>query len=211
MLDQRTVASPAREVLIFTVSDVAGDFADAKQIRMRASPDVFVGQAVKRLAEFPMCGIQRFDQHFQINRHEAIMAHGDLFATTAKCILPSGSAPMTKSITEFANEWIACWNSRDLDRILSHYANDIVFTSPKALARMPHTQGTVRGINQLREYWAPLNEIRPNLKFTLESVLETVNGCTILYRDENNLLVAETMMFNANGKIVQGIVSHIIT
>jgi hypothetical protein len=60
----------------------------------------------------------------------------------------------------------------------------------------------------LREYWAPLAEIRPNLKFTLEGVLETVDGCTILYRDENGLLVAETMLIEAGGKVVQGIVSH---
>jgi hypothetical protein len=32
----------------------------------------------------------------------------------------------------FAAEWIAAWNSHDLDRILSHYAGDIVFLSPFA-------------------------------------------------------------------------------
>lgn len=114
---------------------------------------------------------------------------------------------MTRSMTEFAEEWIAAWNSHDLERILSHYAADIVFTSPRAAARLPHTRGTVRGIEQLREYWAPLGKIRPELNFTLEEVLETVGGCTILYRDENGLLVAETMLLEA-GKVVQGIVSH---
>lgn len=108
----------------------------------------------------------------------------------------------------FAEEWIAAWNSHDLERILSHYAEDIVFTSPRALARLPHTEGTVRGNAQLREYWSPLAEIRPNLHFILQQVLETVNGCTILYRDENDLLVAETMLVNGEGKVVQGIVSH---
>lgn len=115
---------------------------------------------------------------------------------------------MTKPMTEFAEEWIAAWNSHDLERILSHYAEDIVFTSPRAAARLPQTRGTVRGIEQLREYWAPLAEIRPNLKFTLEMVLETVGGCTILYRDEAGLLVAETMLIGAEDKVVQGIVSH---
>ncbi|HKQ06398.1 MAG TPA: nuclear transport factor 2 family protein [Blastocatellia bacterium] len=115
---------------------------------------------------------------------------------------------MTKPMMEFAEEWIAAWNSHDLDRILSHYAADVVFTSPRAAARLPHTRGTVRGIEQLREYWAPLAEVRPHLKFTLEGVLETVGGCTILYRDETGLLVAETMLIEAGGKVVQGIVSH---
>lgn len=108
----------------------------------------------------------------------------------------------------FALEWIDAWNSLDLERILGHYAADIVFTSPRALARLPHTGGTVRGIDQLREYWAPLPSIRPGLKFVLEAVLESVGGGTILYRDENGLLVAETMMFGSDGKVIRGIVSH---
>jgi len=115
---------------------------------------------------------------------------------------------MMRPMTEFAEEWIDAWNSHDLERILSHYAADVVFTSPKALARLPHTLGTVRGLAQLREYWAPLAQIRPQLKFTLETVMETVDGCTLLYRDETGRLVAETMLMEAGGKVVRGIVSH---
>jgi ketosteroid isomerase-like protein len=29
----------------------------------------------------------------------------------------------------FADEWIAAWNSHDLDRVLSHYAPEVVFLS----------------------------------------------------------------------------------
>lgn len=111
-------------------------------------------------------------------------------------------------MTEFAEEWIAAWNSLDLDRILSHYDEDVVFTSPRALARLPATGGTVRGIEQLHAYWAPVPSIRPDLKFTLVAVLETVGGCTILYRDEAGLIVAETMLMGRDGKVIQGIVSH---
>ena len=32
----------------------------------------------------------------------------------------------------FAREWIEAWNSHDLDAILSHYATDVVLTSPVA-------------------------------------------------------------------------------
>jgi ketosteroid isomerase-like protein len=32
----------------------------------------------------------------------------------------------------FAEDWIAAWNAHDLDRVLSHYADDIVFLSPIA-------------------------------------------------------------------------------
>ena len=32
----------------------------------------------------------------------------------------------------FAREWIAGWNARDLAAILAHYADDVIFSSPKA-------------------------------------------------------------------------------
>ena len=34
----------------------------------------------------------------------------------------------------FAEEWAAAWNERDVERVLSHFDDDISFTSPTALA-----------------------------------------------------------------------------
>ena len=36
----------------------------------------------------------------------------------------------------FADEWIAAWNSYDLNAILSHYAEDVVFHSPPITTAM---------------------------------------------------------------------------
>ena len=36
----------------------------------------------------------------------------------------------SKEAQAFADEWIAAWNSHDLERVLSHYAPEIVFLSP---------------------------------------------------------------------------------
>jgi ketosteroid isomerase-like protein len=38
----------------------------------------------------------------------------------------------SKEAQAFADEWIAAWNSHDLERVLSHYAPEIVFLSPIA-------------------------------------------------------------------------------
>lgn len=35
----------------------------------------------------------------------------------------------------YAREWIDAWNSLDLKRILSHYAEDVVFKSPRVQVR----------------------------------------------------------------------------
>jgi ketosteroid isomerase-like protein len=40
---------------------------------------------------------------------------------------------MTEAEAEvFALEWVAAWNSRDLERILQHYTEDVEITSPLA-------------------------------------------------------------------------------
>ncbi len=46
---------------------------------------------------------------------------------------------------EFALEWIAAWNSHDLDRILSHYADDVEVTSPLVETVLGPGKVTVRG------------------------------------------------------------------
>ena len=46
---------------------------------------------------------------------------------------------------EFAVEWIAAWNAHDLDRILSHYADDFEMRSPLIAERM----GVASGLNPI--------------------------------------------------------------
>ncbi|HSE67792.1 MAG TPA: nuclear transport factor 2 family protein, partial [Gemmatimonadales bacterium] len=51
----------------------------------------------------------------------------------------------------FAREWAEAWNARDLDRVLAHFSDTIVFSSPKAVDAVG--QPTVRGKPALRAYW----------------------------------------------------------
>jgi ketosteroid isomerase-like protein len=52
----------------------------------------------------------------------------------------------------FATEWYAAWNARDLDRVMAHWAEDAVFTSPLAAQLLPESGGTLRGKEALRDY-----------------------------------------------------------
>jgi hypothetical protein len=62
-----------------------------------------------------------------------------------------GAAGMTiDEARAFAAEWIAAWNSHDLDRVLSHYAANIVFLSP--FAQQLVGNGRVSGLPALRAY-----------------------------------------------------------
>lgn len=51
----------------------------------------------------------------------------------------------------FADDWAAAWNALDVEGVLSHFDENVSFTSPTALAVMG--VATVRGKQALREYW----------------------------------------------------------
>lgn len=103
--------------------------------------------------------------------------------------------------TEFAREWVSAWNAHDLDRILSHYADDIVFLSPVAQKRMG--DGRVVGVEALRKYWAIGLTSQPNLRFELKQTLAGHDTVTLIYRNHRGQDAAETLEFNASGKAVR--------
>src|SRR6476620_5527588 len=53
---------------------------------------------------------------------------------------------MEKGFAErFAKEWIAAWNSHDLDRILTHYEDDFEMSSPIIPVLVGEPSGKLRG------------------------------------------------------------------
>lgn len=105
----------------------------------------------------------------------------------------------------FAREWIAGWNARDLDAILSHYAEDVVFVSPKAkeITGSPRVVGRAA----LAAYWRAALDRSPALHFELERVYAGADCLTIAYTRNGSLRVAETFEFE-NGLVVRGYVAH---
>jgi len=101
----------------------------------------------------------------------------------------------------FAAEWIAAWNSHDLDRILSHYAGDIVFLSP--FAQQLVGNGRVSGLPALRAYWAKGLAAQLDLKFEFIDVRVGHDCLTILYRNHRGQQAAETCEFGADGKVIR--------
>ena len=104
----------------------------------------------------------------------------------------------------FADEWIAAWNAHDLERILSHYADDFEMTSPLIVERMGVASGRLRGKDAVRPYWAGGLAARPGLHFTLVEVLVGVDALTMLYRSELGMLVAETIGFDESRRAIRG-------
>jgi hypothetical protein len=107
----------------------------------------------------------------------------------------------------FAKEWIAAWNSHQIDAIISHYAPDVVFTSPFAVTLLNDATGTIHGIADLKTYFLKGLEAFPDLHFELIEVLGGVNSVTLYYSSIKNLKSAEVMVFDEKGKVRQ-VVAH---
>ena len=109
---------------------------------------------------------------------------------------------------KFAREWVDAWNSRDLDRILSHYADDFQMTSPFIATMMNEPTGTIKGKEKVRAYWAQALERLPDLHFDLIEVLASVDSITIYYHAVLGKRAAEVLFFDDNGKVRRAVAHY---
>ena len=106
---------------------------------------------------------------------------------------------------KFAEEWIAAWNSHDLERILSHYRDDFEMRSPLIIERMGVPNGTPKGKDDIRSYWQIGLNAKPPLHFQLQDVLVGVDTIAIYYRSlSRNRMVAEILRFDDQGQVTSG-------
>ncbi|MBI1282499.1 MAG: nuclear transport factor 2 family protein [Anaerolineaceae bacterium] len=108
---------------------------------------------------------------------------------------------------QFAKDWIDSWNSHDLDRIFSHYADDFEMSSPLIVERMKENSGTLKGKAAIRPYWQIGLDAFPPLKFELIDVFVGV-GITLYYRRTNGKTAAETLILNTQHQIIKGMAHH---
>jgi ketosteroid isomerase-like protein len=98
----------------------------------------------------------------------------------------------------FAEEWEAAWNSHDVDRILAHYTEDVVFQSPYVVHRFQEPTGEVRGKDALREYWGSGLQQQPELQFTVEDVRVSVDTLVVNYRNHLGHAASEVLRFRGD-------------
>ncbi len=100
----------------------------------------------------------------------------------------------------FAEDWIASWNSHDLERILAHYAQDFEMSSPLIVQLMDEPSGTLKGKSAIRAYWAKALVRLPDLHFDLTAVLVGASSLVIQYRGPRGPR-AEVFWFDAQNKV----------
>jgi ketosteroid isomerase-like protein len=108
---------------------------------------------------------------------------------------------MSTEATRFATVWIDAWNRRDVDAILGLYADDVVLTSPLAARWLARTDGTLHGLDELRDYVATGLDSAPGLHLEPRHTLVGVDSVTVVYARETGTLVAEVMQLTAAGTV----------
>lgn len=102
-----------------------------------------------------------------------------------------------------AEDWVSAWNRRDIEAVLTHYAENVTLQSPLALQRFGLSDGRVSGKEAVRAYFQRGLELSPDLHFELIDVLLGVEGMIILYRRENNALVADVAILNDHYQVTE--------
>jgi ketosteroid isomerase-like protein len=100
----------------------------------------------------------------------------------------------------FVATWVEAWNARDLEAILAHFTNDVVFTSPRAI-QLLGGDGVVRGKDALRHYWDVGIAHAPDLHFDVVGLYVGVDVLVINYRNQSGGLVCEVLLFD--GELVR--------
>jgi ketosteroid isomerase-like protein len=102
-----------------------------------------------------------------------------------------------------AEEWYAAWNAHDLERILSHYSDDVVFVSPFAVEIAGRADGRLDGKEALRAYFAAGLERFPDLRFEPVALMVGLDSVVLHYRSVEDLLAAELMVVGADGLVTE--------
>ena len=104
---------------------------------------------------------------------------------------------------QFAQEWAQEWNSHDLEKIMSHYADEVVLTSPTAARLLKDPAGKVVGKQALRNYFSVGLQAYPNLMFRVLDVACGIPAIVIYYENQNGVRVFEQIEFGPDQKVVR--------
>jgi len=78
----------------------------------------------------------------------------------------------------FAREWVKAWNDHDLEAILAHYADDVVFHSPRIRIVTGRDVDALNGRAALRDYWGRALDLARDLYFEVDQVFTSSDALT---------------------------------
>ena len=109
---------------------------------------------------------------------------------------------------KFADDWTGAWNSHDLEAIMSHYAPEVVLTSPTAAKLLGDSSGTIKGKEAVRSYFARGLQAFPNLTFELLDVMWGISSVVLYYLNQKGTKTGEFMELDANQKVSKVVANY---
>jgi ketosteroid isomerase-like protein len=101
----------------------------------------------------------------------------------------------------FARAWLTSWNERDLNRIVSHYADDVEFQSPFAVHLLGDAFRTIKGKENLTRYFERVLAAVPGkIEFEFLGVFHGVDTLVVHFQSKMHKC-AEFMELNHEGKV----------
>jgi steroid delta-isomerase len=112
-----------------------------------------------------------------------------------------------ESMMAFAESWIAAWNRRDVDAVLSHYSDAAQFVSP--MASNVVGRPILRDKKELEHYWRTALARISSLEFKLDHAAwdERRRELNVVYEANLNgerKRACEIMQFDAAGQQIRG-------
>jgi hypothetical protein len=104
---------------------------------------------------------------------------------------------------QIAKSWIDAWNSHDLEALMAHYADDVVFYSPFVKLLDPGEEGVVRGKESLCAYLRNGMDAYPHTRFQLHRTGFGVNSIVMNYISVNGMLANELHVLNESGVAIE--------
>ncbi|SNZ02541.1 SnoaL-like domain-containing protein [Persephonella hydrogeniphila] len=101
----------------------------------------------------------------------------------------------------FVKEWIISWNTREIEKIISHYSDEVEISSPMIKKVGFSENGLLKGKENVKNYWKSALKRFPDLYFELIDYTVGENCVTVFYISVADLLAMETLWFDSEGKI----------
>ncbi|SEW23050.1 nuclear transport factor 2 family protein [Chitinophaga arvensicola] len=106
-------------------------------------------------------------------------------------------------LSQIGEAWLQAWNSHNIDDIMLHYDDNILFYSPVIRQLTNDPEGCIRGKEALKAYFLKGLAAYPDLHFELYHILEGINSLVLYYKSINNKLSAEMMVINEKGLVTE--------
>jgi ketosteroid isomerase-like protein len=101
-----------------------------------------------------------------------------------------------------AQEWLDAWNAHDPERVVAHFAKNVIVVSPLLEQLRPKSKGVIDGKREVLEYYRDGLAAAGDLHFELVEVCTSVTEVVIVYRNHRGTLVTESLEFDGDEVII---------